>query len=132
MFRLRLKELRENKGLSQYKLAYELQISQACIGHWESGTRECDFSALLKLAEYFDVSVDYLLGRDIITPADRTAGWVDNKKVNLTPEQEDWLTKRDEILRLYGKEGLCAVTAMVDAYINAKTANFQQKSDKTY
>ncbi|MCI8728444.1 MAG: helix-turn-helix transcriptional regulator [Clostridia bacterium] len=63
MFQLKLKELREQRGLSQYKLAEELKVSQARIGHWESGTRECSFSMLIKLANYFNVSIDYLLGR---------------------------------------------------------------------
>lgn len=65
MFRIRLKELRDNRGISQYKLADILGISQARIGHWEAGTRECDFNMLIKLADYFGVTIDYLLGHDI-------------------------------------------------------------------
>lgn len=57
---------------------------------------------------------------DDITPEERAAGWVETKKVSLTPEQDEWLTKRDEILRLYGNEGLQAVNAMIDSYIKAK------------
>lgn len=62
MFRIRLKELRENIGISQYKLAEDLKLSQSTIGNWEAGKREPDFSTLIKLADYFNVSADYLIG----------------------------------------------------------------------
>ena len=64
MFRIQLKTLRENKGLSQSQLASDFGISQGTVGNWESGTREPSFETISKLANYFDVSVDYLLGRD--------------------------------------------------------------------
>ncbi len=66
-------------------------------------------------------AIERVLGlSDDITPEERAAGWVETKKVSLTPEQDEWLTKRDEILRLYGNEGLQAVNAMIDSYIKAK------------
>lgn len=65
MFRIRLKQLRENKQLSQRALAAELGIAQSTVGMWESGKREPDSSVLVKITEYFNVSVDYLLGEDI-------------------------------------------------------------------
>lgn len=67
MFRIKLKELRENKNISQYKLAADLQIAQSTVGSWESGTRECNFNMLIKLADYFNVSIDFLLGRENAT-----------------------------------------------------------------
>lgn len=57
---------------------------------------------------------------DDITAEDIANGWVSTKKVSLTPEEDDWLTKRSEILRLYGQDGLQVVTAMIDTYIKAK------------
>lgn len=62
MFSLRLKELREKMGLSQRDLAEEIGVSQGTIGNWESGTREPNFETVRKLAEYFSVSTDFLLG----------------------------------------------------------------------
>ncbi len=62
-FAIRLKELRESKNLSQYDLANELGISQSAIGNWEAGKREPNFTMMQTLANYFGVSVDYLLGR---------------------------------------------------------------------
>ncbi len=67
MFALKLKELREKKGYSQQLLANKLGISQSTVGMWESGKREPNFETTKQLADYFEVSVDYLLGRDDIT-----------------------------------------------------------------
>lgn len=64
MFRFRLKELRENMGLSQYTFAEQIGIAQSTVGGWEAGKREPNFSTILKIADFFGVTVDYLLGRD--------------------------------------------------------------------
>lgn len=62
MFYQKLKELREEKGLLQKQLATELDVSQGCIGKWETGTREPSLNMLIKIAKYFNVTTDYLLG----------------------------------------------------------------------
>lgn len=62
MFALKLKELRENLGLSQRALALKLHISQSTVGMWESGQREPNFKTIERLADFFNVSTDYLLG----------------------------------------------------------------------
>ena len=59
----RLKELREKAEISQLELARELSLRQNDISRYETGAREPDHKTLLALADYFDVSVDYLLGR---------------------------------------------------------------------
>lgn len=63
MFSLKLKELREDKGLSQQALAMKLNISQSTVGMWESGKREPNFETVKQIADFFKVSVDYLLCR---------------------------------------------------------------------
>lgn len=60
---MRLKELRKMKKISQVKLALDLNMSQNSISRYETGEREPDFASLIKFADYFNVSVDYLLGR---------------------------------------------------------------------
>lgn len=60
---MRLKELREKKHISQLKLAMDLGMNQNSISRYENETREADYKTLIKLADYFDVSIDYLLGR---------------------------------------------------------------------
>lgn len=60
---MRLKELREQKGLSQLKLAMDLSMNQNSISRYETGAREADYQILIKFADYFNVSIDYLLER---------------------------------------------------------------------
>lgn len=60
---MRLKALREKRGISQLKLAMDLDMNQNSISRYETGAREADYKSLIKFADYFDVSVDYLLER---------------------------------------------------------------------
>lgn len=56
-------ELRKEKGLSQKEAAAKLGISQALLSHYEKGIRECGQSFLIRIADFYDVSCDYILGR---------------------------------------------------------------------
>lgn len=60
---MRLRELREKRHVSQVKLAIDLGLSQNSISRYENGEREADYATLISIADYFDVSLDYLLGR---------------------------------------------------------------------
>ena len=60
---MRLKELRRARHLSQLKVAMDLNMSQNTISRYENGQRRPSFEELVALADYFDVSIDYLLGR---------------------------------------------------------------------
>ena len=60
---MRLKELREQKKISQLKLALDLDMNQNSISRYENGKREADYATLIRFADYFDVSIDYLLER---------------------------------------------------------------------
>lgn len=60
----RLKKLRKANGLTQHQLANELGISQQAYARYESGDREPNIATLIELANYFDVSVDYLIGKE--------------------------------------------------------------------
>lgn len=62
-FPQRLKMLREETELLQKELAVKLDISRATLASWESGNRTPELGAAEKLANFFDVSIDYLLGR---------------------------------------------------------------------
>lgn len=60
---MRLKEVRRKKRISQLKLAMDLGMNQNTISRYETGEREADYATLIRFADYFDVSVDYLLER---------------------------------------------------------------------
>lgn len=66
---LRIKELREARGEMQKVIAKALGIAPSTYSQYETGKREPDYSTLSKIADYFDVSVDYLLGKTDIKKA---------------------------------------------------------------
>lgn len=60
---MRLRFLRKKMGISQLKLAMDLNMNQNSISRYETGEREADYATLIKFADYFNVSIDYLLER---------------------------------------------------------------------
>ena len=60
---MRLKELRKKKHITQLRLAMDLNMNQNTISRYETGEREADYKTLILFADYFGVSIDYLLGR---------------------------------------------------------------------
>ena len=62
-FAMRLKKLREQKRLNQTELANLLKVSNGSISKWERGDRQPDYETLEKIADTFNVTIDYLLGR---------------------------------------------------------------------
>ena len=58
-----LNELRIENNFTRKQLADKLNVSIRLISYWENGERECDFNMLIKIADLFSVSIDYLLGR---------------------------------------------------------------------
>jgi transcriptional regulator with XRE-family HTH domain len=73
--------LRKERGISQKNAAAALGISQALLSHYEKGIRECGLDFLVKAADYYNVSCDYLLGRSP-EPAGKTLSYDD------IPEQD--------------------------------------------
>ena len=61
MFAEKLKALRKQKGLTQTQFAIDFNIATGTIGMWETGKRQPDYNTLVKIAKYFDVSINYLL-----------------------------------------------------------------------
>ena len=55
--------LRKERKLSQKQVAADLEVTQALLSHYENGKRECGLDFLVRAADYYNVSVDYLLGR---------------------------------------------------------------------
>ena len=60
---MRIKELRKSRKISQIKLGMDLNMSQNTISRYETGVREPSIEDLIRIADYFNVSVDYLLER---------------------------------------------------------------------
>ena len=58
---LGLKEIRKKKKLNQQKVAFDLFISREALSHYENGKRNPDLKMLVKLSDYYNVSIDYLI-----------------------------------------------------------------------
>lgn len=66
MFSNRLKELRQEKGLTQERFAQEINVSKGAVAMWETSKREPDVDMLKKIAAYFGTSVDDLIGAESV------------------------------------------------------------------
>lgn len=104
----RIKELRTEFGITQADLAKLLKISDRAVGYYEKGEREPDNETLIKIAEYFKVSVDYLLGRTDIRNADIPKE-VDGEFINFYEGYKDLDDAHKEILK-----------ATLKAFVDAK------------
>ena len=101
-FRDRLKILREKRGMSQQHLADELGISRSAVGNYELGTREPDLETLELIADYFNVDMDYLIGKSVIEKRIPILEWNDNKPMPVPILQNPTLSKEaEEFLSLY-------------------------------
>lgn len=98
----RLKKLRKERGLLQKDIAKMLNISASAYGYYEQNKRDPDTKTLQLLADFYNVSVDYLLGRtDIRNPYEKT---YDKLGINeLSPESKKELEKFVELLKLKDK-----------------------------
>ncbi|MCD8206889.1 MAG: helix-turn-helix domain-containing protein [Bacteroidales bacterium] len=66
----KISELRQEKGLTQRDLSEHLGVSSGAVGMWETGKRQPDPETINKLADYFEVSIDYLFGREANNSSD--------------------------------------------------------------
>lgn len=85
---LRLKELRQRNKLSQKQLAEQLGVTQATLSGWENEKYEIDNASLIKCCDCFNVSLDYLLGRDCNIGLESNA--IARQRVNLLYEKQDY------------------------------------------
>ncbi len=81
--------LRKERGLSQKKAAEDLGVSQGLLSHYEKGKRECGLDFLVRAADYYNVSCDYLLGRSP-EPEGKTISYGDIPEDD--PNQRDKVT----------------------------------------
>ena len=99
----RIKKLREQEGLLQREVASRLGISQQAVARWEKGKTEPDSATLVRLAEIFGCSVDYLLGKtNIRTPIETIAAHHDGDE--FTEEELEAIEEFKEFVRSRRKQ----------------------------
>lgn len=130
----RLKKIRGEKGIKQAEIAKFLEIDRTTYSKYETGYSQPDFDTLIKLAKYFDVTTDYLLGNSDF----RSFGeyMQQQNKGNLSKEEKDLLSLyRRMTEKNKGKAELLLSQLLekqeADAAKNETTASREEKSDKT-
>ncbi len=97
----RIKELREEAKISQAELASMLGVTQQALSNYENGLREPDLDTINKIANYFGVSIDYLLCRTNVRNSD-----IIEEAIKDDPELEriwNMLNNRDEVRLMFKK-----------------------------
>ena len=110
----RIRELRKAINLTQGDLAKMLNTTTSNVSGWESGKWQPDNESLIKLAEIYNVSVDYLLGREEITEEERAAGASATKKISITPIEDEMLYVFREVGKTRGEPAQRAIIEMVE------------------
>lgn len=93
-----IRDLRKQKGITQKELAQSLKLSESTIGMYERNERQPDYNTLIRIADYFKVSTDFLLGRDFYTKGKSNDSELDQwlNDIKLAPSQ-----KREELKRFW-------------------------------
>ncbi len=113
-----LSELRKAKGISQKEAASQLGISQALLSHYEKGIRECGLGFLVKAADFYGVSCDYLLGRS------NSPSGLNNPQVSSNKNEE---TDSLPIAKTFIK-----ATALLKDFIHQKDSTIGTKFDTAF
>ncbi|MHC5278899.1 helix-turn-helix domain-containing protein [Listeria kieliensis] len=100
MFANTLKELRKKENLTQGQLSANLGISRDTLANYEIGRREPDFETLKKIAKYFEVSTDYLLGNNGMNESDVVAAHMED---DLSDEQKEEIYRYIEAIKIRDK-----------------------------
>ena len=123
-----IKLLRKERGITQKQAAEDLGVSQALLSHYEKGIRECGLDFVVRVADYYNVSCDYLLGRS----AERNGMMLTADDLPNTDKMKDNVyhgsvlpTMNKKLISnslnvLYAKVGQChskALTTEVSAYL---------------
>ncbi len=112
-----LVDLRREKNLTQKELAAKIGVSAAAIGFWETGTNEPKAQYLIKLAIFFGVTVDELLGCDSLTLEEQAVGASATRRVNITPIEDEMLYVFRNIGKKRGEEAQRALINVAEKMV---------------
>lgn len=111
----KIKQLRERNGIPQKDFAKRIGVSNVVLSRYESGERKPDYETLIKIADFFEVTTDFLLGRETITN--------NQNKESLFPFDQVGISQKDfENLSTYQQE-------VLEWAVNADGLFFKNKSD---
>lgn len=121
----RIRELRKESALTLKELSTKVGVAESTLSLYETGKREPEYAILLKFANFFRVSTDYLLGRDYeVTQEEIDAGWRNTKKIDVTPDEDELIYWLRELGKAYGKETqhaqITTIVSMIKNIVEAK------------
>lgn len=104
MFPKRLKELRKLRKIKQKDCAYILNINRSTYAGYETGKTKPSYEVLIKLADYFNVSLDYLTGREELTPNQEFAALLSDPEMQAAfKDYNNWTYEDKKELLVYLK-----------------------------
>ena len=112
--------LRKEKKLSQKQAAEDLGISQALLSHYEKGIRECGLDFVIRAADYYNVSCDYLLGRTAereLEVSESSEGHIGMKGTYLLMSRRLISAALDVVYDLLARAGSRRLSRAVNAYL---------------
>lgn len=127
----KIKLERTRQGLSQLKLGELLNVTQQAVAKWEKGVAEPDSENLVAMAKLFDVSIDYLLGRNEITAEEYAAGARAAVKKSLTPIEDDMLYAFRKVGEKLGEKGQRALIDVAEGMAGIKLTKVKRNADET-
>ena len=134
-FKDMLKYYRQNMGLSQRELAARLKLSPSTISMYEVGNREPDFETEEKIADFFNVDLNTLRGKDTeATPAPAAAPSLSSDRIDLLEKRDDLqtdLVPYSFLRREIGAVGHVLLTVLSQELFNLTTVRTEQRTDDT-
>lgn len=116
----RLKELRELQKMTRVELAEKIGVTKLTILNWEHGTHEIKGSNAKKLADYFNVSIPYLLGYDTSDLVAKINEWADERNLKQADPKIQWMRITEEVGEI--RDVLLKPTKFTDPQIALKDA----------
>lgn len=117
-----LKYLREQKGINQRALSDVLGVSTGAVGNWEASTREPDLKTIIRLAEYFGVTLDDLVLREMKAPVPRYAS-------NLAYLRKKHGMTQQEIAELVGLKNKSSISLVEAGKYDFSVENLEKLAD---
>lgn len=110
--------LRREKKISQRNAASDLGVSQALLSHYENGVREPGLAFVVRAADYYGVSCDYLLGRSMARDGSAVPAGRMDSRVDDALEKEQVLQAAALLLELAGRTGSAQLPREIGAYLS--------------
>lgn len=109
-----LKKLRKIKGLTQTEVAQFIGITQNSYSYWENDKVKIDNASIIKLADFFGVTVDFLLGREEFSSTEKAGGLSETRRMVVNPIEEDLIFAFRQFAKTHSEDAQRAIVTMIE------------------